>query len=345
VVLYISKTDLDQTISASKTGVDLDSTDGFAWTVLGEAYKVKGDTESAITALKRAVEENPDYFFAWCGLGQAYRMKGEVDASLMALKTSIEKCPDYIPALHELCSLYEQLRNWDGVIEIRKIMNEKFASDLGKSYIAKGDLIKAIDVFEKGIEKFPTNNEPFIEIGFVHMAMGKYDRAIKILQTAIEIETLSPPSSIWQHPSEAFVADNDLEGALRTLHMAIEKFPSLHYFWIRFCEVCNMKGEYDMAIAVLKRWMENDTAISLHWGLLGQTFMAKKDFKEAIKLFQEAIDKFPEEVQFWGALGKVYYITQDYDEAVTILTKAVGKNPTRYTLVTTCRRIYGQGRL
>jgi tetratricopeptide (TPR) repeat protein len=111
-----------------------------------------------------------------------------------------------------------------------------------RAYVANGDLIKAIDVFEKGIEKLPTNAELFIEIGLVHMAMKRYDRAIKILQTAIEAETVFPPSLLWQHLSEAYVADNDLDGALRTLHMAIEKFPLAHYFWIRFCEVCNFSA-------------------------------------------------------------------------------------------------------
>ena len=65
-------------------------------------------------ALKMAVDYNPDYAFAWRGLGQVYRTKGEMNASLMALNMAVEKDSDYVAALLELCSLYEQLRNWDG---------------------------------------------------------------------------------------------------------------------------------------------------------------------------------------------------------------------------------------
>ena len=235
--------------------------------------------------------------------------------------------------MHELCSLYEQLRNWDGVIEIRKIMNEKFASDcqtwlhLGRAYIGKGDLIKAIDIFEKGIEKFPRNySSSSRSVSYIWQWASAIELS-RFYRLPLKLKTFPPLHRSGNISLEAFVDDNDLDGALRTLHMAIEKFPSVHYFWTRFCEVCIAKGDYDPAIEALKRSMESETTIPLQWGLLGQTFMANKDFEEAIKIFQKGNEKFPEVVQFWDTSAR--YITQprDYDEAVKTLTKAVEKNP------------------
>jgi tetratricopeptide (TPR) repeat protein len=69
--------------------VDLDATDGYAWTHLGDVELARGRVEGALAAYRQAVHWQPDLIYAHLGLARCYWQLGRQVEAEQALARAL----------------------------------------------------------------------------------------------------------------------------------------------------------------------------------------------------------------------------------------------------------------
>ena len=94
------------------------------------------------------------------------------------------------------------------------------------------------------------------------------------------------------------------------------------------------KGDYDKVIEQAKQGIDHDASNGAAWYWLGEGYVHKGRYAEAIPAFQNALKLLPD-TPVWGItikncdywLGYSFYITGSYDEAIASLTRAIERDP------------------
>ena len=125
--------------------------------------------------------------------------------------------------------------------------------------------------------------------------MWQWASAMKLLRLYRQLlEIDSPTPLLWHHLSDAFLAKNDFDGALRTLAQQLSRnFLLCISSGLVLVRSTIVKGNYDAAIRAFKTSWRCETTIPLQLGLLGEVLWTKKDFEEAITIFREGNRKVP----------------------------------------------------
>ncbi len=160
---------------------------------LGVLYLNKGDSASALKELMEAEKFNNKDPHIANALGLAYYKKGELDLALQRFKRALEFNPKFSEARNNLGIIYLEKKMWDDAIEeLRKAAGDilyptpEYAyTNMGWAYFKKNDPIKAIECYQKAIEKNPRFPNAHHDLGLVYFSLDKVDDAISEYKTAV----------------------------------------------------------------------------------------------------------------------------------------------------------------
>jgi len=80
---------------------------------------------------------------------------------------------------------------------------------------------------------------------------------------------------------------------------------------------------YDKAIIAIEKCIDSDPDNAALYYELGKNNLDLKNYVEAEKAFQKAVDLNPNERWYWNGLYDVYYTTKDYPKSITIVKKLI----------------------
>ncbi len=160
---------------------------------LGVSYLNEGDATSALKELMQAEilgRKDPQVANA---LGLAYYKKGELDLALQRFKRALELNPKFSEARNNLGIMYLEKKMWDDAIdELIKATGDilyptpEYAyTNMGWAYFKKNDPIKAIESYQKAMEKNPRFAKAHHDLGLVYFSLDKVDDAISEYKTAV----------------------------------------------------------------------------------------------------------------------------------------------------------------
>lgn len=97
-------------------------------------------------------------------------------------------------------------------------------------------------------------------------------------------------------------------------------------FQNNFYESLKQKGieNYDKAIQSLYKCLNVQPNNPVLHHELGKNFLAQKNYPEAEKAFQKAIELDPKQRWYWNGLYDVYYETKDFNRSIPIVEKLIG---------------------
>jgi TolB-like protein/DNA-binding winged helix-turn-helix (wHTH) protein len=256
--------------------------------LLGRYHVSKGNKEGwahAIQYFERAIQITPDYAAAYAGLSDAWLQRGIFELNFKETDT-----PARTAALKAV-ELDDQLA--EAHISLANI---KFNYDW--------DWAGAEREFARALELDPGSLRVHSEYGYLLMALGRHDEAIRNGLKAIELDPLS--SQTQAALGRFFYRARRFTEALPHLQRAVELEPSSIAAHFRLGEDYTQLGKYDEAIAAFG----TDTlGTSRVYALTGR----KREALELVRQLKEPAI----------SIAAVYVALGDNDEAFRILAKAI----------------------
>ena len=163
----------------------------------------------------------------------------------------------------------------------------------GQAEYAKGNMDKALKLFEKAVMFPKASHEMKVNYGFLLLKTGRLEESEKILQECVA-----------QGKSE------DGKNLARS-NLAI-------VLW--------KKGQLDQAVTMLKEVIANYKTTAIY-GSLGYLLIEQGDLEEALQFNLEALEYNPDNTIILDNLGHLYYLRGEMDKAGEIFEKLKEKNP------------------
>jgi tetratricopeptide (TPR) repeat protein len=138
---------------------------------LNEAIKLmdNGKVDESITLLQEGMKLEPDRFDYPYEMAYAYYLKSNYEESIKILE-KIEKHPSVSNVLFQL---------------------------LGNSYDSMKNSTKAIEVYERGLKKFPNSGNLYLELGVIHLKDENKNAALTYFEKGIEMAPAFPSNYYW----------------------------------------------------------------------------------------------------------------------------------------------------
>ncbi len=327
--IYADKGDIELAVDSLKTCLEINSDFQPARETLLQVYQKVGLSQPAVDLLEDTLEQKPssnDYNT----IGVMYYRTGEIDQSIAAFRKSLEMHPyDPIPR-NNLYQIYREqgieALNVKAYEEAASYFYEalQFKPDdailfrlMGDSYARDGDLKRAIAQYRKAVEFDPAD----LEI--------KQNLAGYLSNYGVELTDA-------QHWEEAITAYQEALQLIPTLNIAYANLVDV--LWKR-ANTHRKSGHIDKAIDAYLELIQVDRAAADAHSLLGELYLKKGAYPQAIEAFQSAFSTKPDNGQYRKNLVAAYHHYAQhldnkarYNEAIDQLRLALALSPEQVNL-------------
>jgi serine/threonine protein kinase/tetratricopeptide (TPR) repeat protein len=253
----------------------------------------------AVGLFDQAIEKDPKFALAYTGLADSsIRLYGETKESVWAQKATLaaqtaEQLSNNLPEVHlSLGNVYAITgKNTQAVAELKKALDLAPNSDeayrsLGDAYSRTGESGEAIAAFQKAVAANAYNWTNHISLGNAYFGLGDTAKALLEFQKIIEIAPESP--------------------------MGYEGVGSVYL----------REGKWSEAIAQYQK------ALTLApdaptYSNVGTAYFFLKNFDQATKMYEKAVEMTPNDEQLLGNLGDSYRWSGHSDQATVAYGKAI----------------------
>jgi tetratricopeptide (TPR) repeat protein len=255
---------------------------------LAQAYSRQDYYTKAMEQLRQAMKYDPTSAFVNVELAELYANSGRVAEAVSEAEDILKRFPENLDARRLLGRIYVRslADTSPGVrrqqADMLKKAIEQFekitAGDpkdvesllyLGRLYRLNNDSVKAEGAFQKAVAADPDNDEALVSLAQFYNDIGKTQEAAKLLEKA---------SSHNQNP--------------RLLAMLGETYEKNH--------------EYDKAVDVFRRALEQDKDDPDLMRSLGSDLLAGDHVDEALTIFQDLVKLDPQNADGYLRLGQIY---------------------------------------
>jgi len=164
--------------------------------------------------------------------------------------------------------------------------------ELGNVELLKGDVMKALELYDKALKLDPNNIDAWNNKGYLLTNLGKPDEGLKCCEKATE---LGPTRGMaWNNTGFAQYRLGQIPDARRSFEKAIEVEEKLALSWYNIGILVGNQGGIDEAIHYFNKALEIDP-----------TFEAAKQSKAICEQYKEATDGFEgfNDLDQWGFDG------------------------------------------
>ena len=289
--------------------------------VLGTAYMTKGDFNKAIDILEGAVASHPTDRLLRC-LANAFAAKGNDEKAIDLLELAIEKGSSSYDIIRPLWTSYRRTANYDRAIKTFKFLIEKGLGSgpwvyLGRAYVKKSDINGLIAELEARVEKYPNEPRCFTCLGRLRKIDS--DQLRQIVEVFNSRHSKDPFDLAIL--SSIHVANDDFDGAITVVESMMDRgLGGADFIWSKvLLNVCKKKGQYDKTVEVVEKAVENHPTQSELLYFLGDTYLTRRDFANAIKVLEIAMklgDSYDRCVA--QSLFDAYKLSGDYNAAIKL---------------------------
>ena len=335
--IYVDKGDVTSAIASFKTCLDLDPNSQGAKEKLLQAYQESGRQQEAIKMLEGMLnqEASPEGYNT---AGVMYYQSGEIEKSTAAFQKAIEINPYYQTARNNLYQIFREqgftALNTKEVQKAEKYFQKALQFNprdaalcrlMGDGYARRGDFKNAIAQYQKAFQFNPTDRE-------IKGNLARY----------------------WSNYGVQLADAQRWEIAISAYHRAIALMPTLTVaranlidtYWRR-ANAHRESGDVDVAIRAYQALFTFDPRAADVHSLLGELYLKKGEYLEAIRAFQSALDAAPDDGQSLRNLVAAHHSYAQhldhhkrYDEAIEMLRRALMLSPKHPNLRLSLANVY-----
>ncbi|PYO94446.1 MAG: hypothetical protein DMD62_05645 [Gemmatimonadetes bacterium] len=339
----------------------IDPSDAGAHNNLGVLYYQKGLVPEAIEQFTRALELDPRMQVAQRNLEIAYHNTGYYDARVAELQEKLRGAPDQRDARWELGRTYAILGAFEeAVAEFEELLAHKpkdvaAVIQLGLAEKARGRLEVATEWFARAVEQEPDSSVVHFYLGEVYYNRGLNEPALTALERAVSLN----PDNANAHYLMAFVLGDmgrhqDARAASKRAiqlnpplaraqtNLSLERYraerqtaehrireqPAPEVAEGSELAHCNLglafrqKGYYTEALREYRLAIERGEDRRLVRQAMAEVHLLKRDFGDALELYESLIHETPESPKLWNERGVVLHQAGRTAEALTSYRQA-----------------------
>jgi Tfp pilus assembly protein PilF len=223
VVFYVA--------SCATTNIKVQKQQEEALRNLGEVYYKQGDYTSALREFLKAEAIYSEDPFLQNDLGLTYKAKKRLNLAIEHFRKALEIKPDYAPAKNNLGTVYLDKKEWDTAIKYFKEVSENILyatphialANLGWAYYNKKEYALSETYYLKALDLKPKFINAQRGLGLTYIAMGKIDKAVEILESAVK--NYPKFALLYDDLAKIYVLSHDYKKALDAYHKVIELAP------------------------------------------------------------------------------------------------------------------------
>jgi tetratricopeptide (TPR) repeat protein len=279
---------------------------------LGTVLQKKGDFEGALAQYNTAELIDPNNITVRLNLGTLYQAKGDLNTAIKAYDTILTVDPNNILSRYYKATALKQTKNYDAATaELKKILQ----IDPGNA-LAKKELVEIAKISGSGSENLLSllkenadselnNAKAQYDYAFEAHAKGNLSSAIEYYRKAINLDPRM--ADAYLNLGAALIAQNSYSQAIEALTKATELNPTSSKAQELLAEAnkADKSGKYEEALK----------------------FHQEGKVREAISLYEEALEANPDNPEILINMGAAYQTDQQYDKALQKYEEALALDP------------------
>lgn len=258
-------------------------------------YHRRGDTEKAVQELEEALKYDPEATTPWVRLIRLYLMAEKYEQALVSVDKVIQKDKN-LPSLYlirgELCHRLGRID--DAVESFQKAIELNPEDVLGYSALLElqedtNDLVAAIDIYKRMIEKRPNSALLHYQLGLTYARIKNNPLAITELEKALKLD----PRMIRAYYILAllYIDENQLPNAIRFLEQYVQKKPEDIKAWEVLLGAYTRVGEMIKAGEVAQRMILSKETSPLQKMLLSFFLLRNGDYSRTMSMLP--VNEYP----------------------------------------------------
>ena len=314
--------------AAFQRAVKLDPTHTEAHYQLGVLYGKQSQWRPAIDALQTAISLTPDFADAHVRLGEAYLigMASAKDAT-EPLNRALQLQPNHSRARRLLGDAYlRQNRIDDAIHHLKQLVKDGEARYLlGLAHFQKEDFTQAIPHFETVIKRESRHAKAYFNLGNCYLRTGKVAEGRAALRT---FEKLTRE-----------------EEQLASLQRLVHNDPQRLQPRYELAELHIKRTEWELATAELKACLVIAPHDEKASELLGYIYLQTEAYPEALEVYGDLVEAYPESAIYRNSLGIVYMMLKKPRQAIRqfeTATRLGTTNPQLYRNLANAYRQIGE---
>ncbi len=285
--------------------------------------------EEAIEHFKKALEIVPDFTLVLNNWGSLLVKLNKWDEAENKFYEALKIKPGDELAYYNLAQLAEKKGNTEQAIELyQKAMvnspnNSYIPYDLGVLYDRMGKVKEAEEMYHKALEVDDKNPLAYNNLGYHAFMSGDIDKAISLYQKSLEIK----PDLInaLYNIADAFSTKGGLEKVIPYFEKALDIQPQDYNLHNALGFYCLQVAKYDEAEKHLKEAVRLQHEFPLAWQNLGNLYRLQKRYDEAEIAYKTAIEIYPSDGEGWAIYASFKKEIGNAKEAIQLFQEALDR--------------------
>jgi tetratricopeptide (TPR) repeat protein len=297
---------------------------------IGRAYLETGVPDSAVVYLRIAADRNVNAAQARGLMARALVDSKKFKEAVEPLEALVRAQPNNLEFLRLLAACYQAENAREKLAEIdRRIValdRQDVEARLRLAAFAESrdDLATAVTMLREATALDPKNHELFKRLA---AAADRHKQGAQAVSAMREFVKLRPNDAEGHRQLGDYQYNvRDFDGALASYRTALRLDPGIKGFHRRYAEIVVARGQTQEVINTLNAVIKSGEADVSTYNTLGMIYHGRKQYREAINMYREALKLEPANFDALSAMGYSQVASGDINGAVITFEQAVMMN-------------------
>jgi len=316
--------------------ITLDSKFAPAYLRLGRYYEEKGDDPKAVENYKKGVVLDPDNDLALKNLSMLLLENNKLDEVVVYLKKYLALKPGDAVAQRNLGNVYYELKKYDSALaSYRTVIKldptlRGFYKQYADVVIRKGLQSEVIKALTTLIDGGDTAISTYTTLGMIYEKQKNYSKALDIYQKALQKDPQN--TDVLSAYAGCQAAKGDVNGAIITYEQTLMMSPELVDEYKALGDLYTKENKTDLAMKAYMTFLDRKPGDQEIAAKVGRYAYSNKEYEKAMKYLKMVKGKAANNFYHMLRLGESSFHAGDYETAGKIFFNLRSRGPKISTL-------------